>query len=80
MNIDPGKQYRTKYDDSALRWKAGEVGLAVENQSQKYDATIDFGVVKIKPRKVKNPSFLDKMTSFRRVYFFYADELEEVLD
>lgn len=62
--------------DGAGRWKAGEIGEATENDSQKYAVRLDLGD--------SDPSLTEGMAMFftggrlRRIYYFHADEVELV--
>ena len=57
------------YNDKLNRWKAGEIGTILENTSEKYDYEIDLGTV-------KNTELFGKKIDFRRIFFFYKEEIE----
>ena len=61
-------------NDASNRFKAGEIGELIEHNFEKYDYCIDFGT--IKEMKSDN-TFIDKhFQNYRRVYYFYKDEVE----
>lgn len=57
------------YNDKSNRWKAGEIGTVLKNTFEKYDYKIDLGTI-------KNTKIFDKKIDFRRIYFFYKEEIE----
>lgn len=75
MKIIPGNRYRIKYNTPTLGLKAGDVGIAMENDFDKYDAFLDFGTLQVTEKDL--PSFLKGLKSIKRVYYFYACEIEE---
>ncbi len=57
------------YNDKLNRWKAGEIGTVLKNTFEKYDYKVDLGMI-------KNTELFGKKIDFRRIYFFYKEEIE----
>lgn len=69
-------KYRVKHSDLGNRWKAGEVGVAVDQGEHfKYDVWLDFGDQKM-PEGTE--LFGRPIKSIRRVFGFMLDEVEPV--
>lgn len=77
--IIDGQQYRIVRSDPSGRWKHGEIGEAVPNDSDKYDAKL----VLDRPALPPQPEDASIVDVLRRavaagVFYFYADDIEPV--
>lgn len=59
-------------DDVLGRWKKGDIGEVLENDSDKYDYFIDLGKMELPPNNVL---FDAEMTHIPRIYYFYAADV-----
>jgi len=66
------KKAKTLTDDPAGRWLKGEVGILLQCDFDKYDYCVDFGTLK------DQELFGKKIGNFRRIFYFYEDEIEIV--
>ncbi len=60
------------YNDKLNRWKAGEIGIVLENTFEKYDYKIDLGII-------KDTEIFGEKIDFRRIYYFYKEEIEIIV-
>ena len=58
-------------NDKLWRWKAGEIGIILKNTFDKYDYKIDLGTI-------KDIELFGEKTNFRRIYYFYKNEIEKI--
>ena len=67
------RKARILKDDPVGRWLAGEIGILLVCDFEKYDYFIDLGVI-------KNTELFGKKIDFKRNFFFYEDDVEIVPD
>ena len=60
--------FRIKADDVQNRFRAGEIGLSLKHNFEKYDFLLDLGTQYIK--------LFDQTILAKRHFYFYADEIE----
>jgi hypothetical protein len=71
-----GERFRVKANDFAGRWRAGEIGEELANDMpEKYAHKLDFGIV---PIPEGTELFGKPLRRWRRVFYFYADEVERL--
>lgn len=63
------RKVKILFDDAAGRYKAGEEGITLQNDSIKYDYFIEL------PGSIKLPDFLGGGTGHRQFYF-YKEEVQ----